>query len=118
MRYTRETPIDIHKRSVYGKPYKCNHPIYNSCTLYSLGNKGLAVIQLRYNSNRKIYQWGAVEPQLADDIYMHAGFDKYFDEHADYADGEGIYPTVPVRQIMWALRMKPLPREYYEQFFR
>lgn len=30
---------------------------------------------------------------------------------------DGLYPTVTIRQIMWALKMKPLPRERWETCF-
>lgn len=30
---------------------------------------------------------------------------------------DGLYPTVTVRQIMWALKMKPIPRERWETVF-
>mgnify|MGYP006922419931 CR=1 FL=1 len=30
--------------SMYGKRYICNHPVYDSCTLFQIGEEGLAVI--------------------------------------------------------------------------
>ena len=30
---------------------------------------------------------------------------------------DGLYPTVTIRQIMWALKMKPIPRERWETCF-
>ena len=30
---------------------------------------------------------------------------------------DGIYPTMTVRQLMWALKMKPLKRERWETVF-
>ncbi len=30
---------------------------------------------------------------------------------------DGVYPTVTIRQIMWALKMKPLARERWETVF-
>ena len=35
--------------SMYGQLYICNHPVYDSCTLYKIDEKGLAVIQQRYD---------------------------------------------------------------------
>lgn len=29
----------------------------------------------------------------------------------------GLYPTVTVRQMMWALKMKPMPKERWETVF-
>ena len=47
MRYHHEKPKIYN--NIYGKVYICNHPVYDRCTLYQIGNKGLAVIQQRYN---------------------------------------------------------------------
>lgn len=47
MRYHHEKPKQFN--SLYGEIYICNHPVYDNCTLYKIGNKGLAVIQQRYN---------------------------------------------------------------------
>nr|DAP49012.1 MAG TPA: hypothetical protein [Caudoviricetes sp.] len=30
---------------------------------------------------------------------------------------QGLYPTVTVRQIMWALKMKPIQKERWETVF-
>ena len=30
---------------------------------------------------------------------------------------DGLYPTVTIRQIMWALKMKPLPKQPWETVF-
>ena len=43
MRYHYQKP-DIYL-SMYGELYICNHPVYDRCTLFTIGNKGLAVIQ-------------------------------------------------------------------------
>ena len=32
---------------MFGKRYFCNHTMYRDCTLFNMGNKGLAVIQQR-----------------------------------------------------------------------
>ena len=72
MRYHYQKP-DIYL-SMYGELYICNHPVYDRCTLFTIGNKGLAVIQQRY-------------------------------------------PTVTIRQIMWALKMKPIQRQRWETCF-
>lgn len=46
MRYHYKKP-DIYL-SMYGKLYICNHPVYDRCTLFTIGDKGLAVIQQRF----------------------------------------------------------------------
>ena len=35
--------------AIYGDTYVCDHPVYNTCTLFKINEKGLAVIQQRYN---------------------------------------------------------------------
>lgn len=94
----------------------CNHPVYNFCTLYKCNEKGLAVIQQRYDPITKHTWWGAVDPWLSEDIYSNEHFQEYFDKKSDTAKNN-IYPTVTVRQIMWALRMKPLKKEKWETVF-
>jgi len=92
----------------------CNHPVYDRCTLYKSNNKGLAVIQ-QYCDGKKTY-WDAIESCLTDKLYLHDGFAKFFNAYAAEPEN-GLYPTVTVRQIMWALRMKPLERERWETTF-
>ena len=58
-----------------------------------------------------------IDPWLTDKIYLHDGFKEYFDSHAKRKNQNGEYPTVTVRQIMWALRMKPLKKERWETVF-
>ena len=31
--------------AIYGDTYVCDHPVYNTCTLFKINEKGLAVIQ-------------------------------------------------------------------------
>ena len=114
MRYHYEKP-KIYS-SIFGMIYTCNHPVYSICTLYQIGNKGLAVIQQRYNSENKSTYWTEIDPWLTDRIYLHPKFKSFFDERAGECD-EGLYPTVSGRQIMWALKMKPLKRERWETCF-
>ena len=99
--------------SYYGSVYRCNHPVYRVCTLYREQGKGLCVIQQRYNEKTKATYWSAIDPWLTDKIYLHEGFRQYFDSHAKKKNAK----TVTVRQIMWALRMKPLKKERWETVF-
>lgn len=114
MRYHYEKPQTY--RSLYGKRYICNHPVYNSCTLYLIRNKGLAVIQQRFEPLDKSTWWTEIDPWLTDELYLHPKFKQFFDIHAGECI-EGLYPTVTVRQIMWALKLKPLKRERWETAF-
>lgn len=114
MRYHYEKP-SIYV-SLYGKIHICDHPVYDKCTLYKQGNKGLAIIQQRYNPETKQTYWTDIDPWLTDDLYLHKKFKEFFDKRAGEPTND-IYPTVTIRQIMWALKMKPLPRERWETCF-
>lgn len=114
MRYHYEKPR--HYTSMYGVIYACDHPVYDQCTLYLIENLGLAVIQQRYDPDTKRTWWGEMDPWLVDSIYLAEGFKQFFDDRAGLRSG-GHYPTVTVRQIMHALRMKPLPRARWETCF-
>ena len=114
MRYHYEKPTM--PRTKFGRCYICNHPVYNSCTLFEIGEKGLAVIQQRFNKETKSTWWGEIDSWLTAEIYLHPKFKAYFDERAGTCT-DGLYPTVTVRQIMWALKMKPIKRERWETVF-
>ena len=115
IRYHYEKP-DIYMAK-YGRTYYCDHPVYNWCTLYEIGNKGLAIIQQEFDKESKSTRWNAIADFLRDDIYLHPKFKAFFDKRSGEPDEKGIYPTVTLRQIMWALRMKPLPRRQWETVF-
>ena len=114
MRYHYEKPTIY--LSMYGKTYTCNHPVYNRCTLFKINDKGLAVIQQNFDESTKSTWWGELDPWLTDDIYLHPKFKEYFNERAGECT-DGLYPTVTVRQLMWALKMKPIPRQRWETCF-
>lgn len=101
---------------MYGQTYICDHPVYSRCTLYQIDNAGIAVIQQRYDPVTKRTWWSEIDPWLTDDIYLHDKFRDFFDKRAGRAT-DGLYPTVSIRQIMWALKMKPLKRERWETCF-
>ena len=115
MRY-HYNPPKIHL-SLYGKLYKCDHPVYSRCTLYLIGNKGLAVIQQRYNKKNKSTYWTEIVSCLVDDLYLNEKFLEYFNKKAGKINKNKCYPTVTVRQLMWGLRIKPLPRFSWETVF-
>lgn len=114
MRYHYEKPSRHFVK--YGEVYICSHPVYDKCTLFKIGDKGLSVIQQRYDSKTKRTWWSDIDPWLTANLYLHPNFKKYFDERSGECDN-GIYPTVTVRQLMWALKMKPLKRERWETCF-
>ena len=100
----------------FGKVYICDHPVYSRCTLFEEDGKGLAVVQQRYNPRSKHTWWTSINPQYINPIYIHPKFREYFNKYAGKCIN-GVYPTVTIRQIMWALRMKPLRRELWETSF-
>lgn len=114
MRYHYEKPTIY--VSMYGELYFCNHPVYDRCTLFKINDKGLAVIQQRYNPDNKSTYWTEIDEYLTDDLYLHPKFKEYFDKRARERTN-GLYPTVTIRQMMWALKIKPLPRQRWETCF-
>lgn len=114
MRYHFEKPPIY--LSMYGRGYVCDHLVYDSCTLFEIEEKGLAVIQQRFDPETKSTCWTEIDSYLNDAIYLHPKFKAFFDERGgDCVDG--IYPTVTIRQLMWALKMKPLPKQRWETVF-
>lgn len=114
MRYHYEKPAIY--SSMYGFIYECDHPVYDKCTLYRIGNRGLAIIQQRYDKDDKRTWWGEIDPWLTDTLYLHEKFHEFFDKRSGEC-ANGLYPTVTVRQIMWALKLKPIPKERWETCF-
>lgn len=114
MRYHYEKPSIF--LSMYGNTYDCDHPVYRRCTLFAESDKGIAVIQQRYDTITKRTWWGEVDPWLTDDLYLHPKFAEIFSSRAGKCRN-GLYPTMTIRQLMWALKMKPLPKERWETCF-
>ena len=114
MRYHYEKPTLY--SSMYGTTYTCDHPVYDRCTLYKINDKGLGVIQQRYDAQTKTTYWGEIDPWLTDDLYLHTRFEEFFISRAGKCVN-GLYPTVSIRQLMWGLKMKPMPREQWETCF-
>lgn len=114
MRYHFEKPSFY--KTIYGETYTCDHPVYSRCTLFKIDDRGLAVIQQRYDPDTKCTWWNEIDPWLPNSLYLHPGFKKFFDERSGKCEN-GLYPTVTIRQIMWALKMKPIKRERWETCF-
>lgn len=114
MRYHYQKPTIF--LSMYGDTYKCNHPVYDKCTLFKIENKGLSVIQQRYDIETKRTWWTELDPWLTDEIYLHPKFYGFFNERAGECV-DGLYPTVTIRQLMWALKMKPIRKCRWETCF-
>lgn len=103
--------------SQYGTTYKCDHPVYDECTLFRIGDLGLAVIQQRFEPIGKRTYWSSIDPWLNDELYLHEGFIGLFKKYASKPDEKGLYPTLTVRQLMWRLKIKPLFRQKWETVF-
>lgn len=114
MRYHFEKPPIY--LSMYGRLYICDHPAYNRCTLFEAGNLGLAVIQQRFDPETKATYWTEIDDWLTDPLYLHPKFRAFFESRAATCTND-LYPTVTIRQIMWALKMKPIPKQPWETVF-
>ena len=114
MRYHFEKPYFYF--NMYGKIYECGHPLYNECTLFMIDDRGIAVIQQRFDPVKKITWWGPIDIWLTDKIYLSPLFKEYFGKHSKVCM-DGLYPTVTVRSIMHSLKMKPIKKESWETVF-
>lgn len=90
MRYHYEKPPIY--LSMYGQRYCCDHPVYNHCTLFLVGERGLAVIQQRYDPETKHTFWAEVDEWLTDPLYLHPRFRAFFDRRAGTGT-DGLYVT-------------------------
>lgn len=97
MRYHYKKPSTY--LSKYGETYNCNHPIYNTCTLYKIGDRGLSVIQQRFDKDTKLTWCNDIDPWLTDELYLHTRFKEFFDDRSGECT-DGLYPTVTIRQLM------------------
>ncbi len=96
--------------------YKCNHLYYNACTLFIEGNRGLAVIQQRFNPELKMTWWGGIDKELAEQIVNNGYFPEVFRKFAEDCK-DGLYPTIEVRKLLWQLKIKPTKKEDWETRF-
>lgn len=100
-----------------GEIYICDHPLFTKGTLFRSGSKGLIIVQEHYNKKTKARWWGPVTPWLSYDIYTNPNFASFFEKSASECDKNGLFPIFSVRKVMWALRMKPLQKEIWENGF-
>lgn len=97
--------------------YTCDHPQYDTCTLYLLPDgRGLAAVQKKWSTRAKVTYWGHIDPPIAEDIWQNPLLQRYLEFYADLPEN-GLYPTVPVRRLMWALGMPPIHKEFWEKDF-
>ena len=101
----------------HAKFYTCDHPLYDSCALYLLPDgRGLAVVQKRWSERSKVSYWAYVDPVVVEDIWQNSMLQRYLELYAEMPEN-GLYPTVPVRRLMWALGMPPIQKESWEKEF-
>lgn len=108
MKYFYEKP-EI-ESATYGEKIILDHPVYKLGTLFEQDGKGIIFVQKRFTA--KYVYWDAIDPWLANDIYLNKNFPFYFSKNAT----EENFPIIPVRKVMWALRMKPLKKEFWEDY--
>ena len=111
MRYFYEKPTVY--CSHYATVEVSDSPYYRTHTLYLIEGRGVKVIQQHFDPKSKTFWWGAIDPWLVDDIFLNDNFIKWFRSYSDVEP----YPMITVRKLMWALRMKPLPKEEWEVIF-
>lgn len=70
--------------SMYGAMHTCNHPVYNRCALYQIGENVLSVIQQRFDEKTKKTWWGDIDPWLTEMLYLHQKFKEVFDDRSVY----------------------------------
>ena len=114
MRYHYEKPTIY--TSMYGETYICNHPVCSRCTLYKISSRGLEIIQQRFYHKNKRTWWSEIDPWLTDSLYLDPKFKAFFDRRAK-DPVNNLYPTVTIRQNMWALKLKPIPKQPWETYF-
>lgn len=100
----------------HGGPYRCDHPVYEHGTLYFHDGVGFVVIQQRYDKTTRHTWWDEIDPWLVEEIYHADKFPEFFQANAQKRV-RGYFPTFTIRQVMWALRMKPLKKQPWETVF-
>lgn len=95
----------------YETRIELDHVAYKTGTLFFSHDKGVILVQKRFTAG--YCYWDALDYWLANDIFLHPGFAEYVDKHGATDN----YPIIPVRSAMWELRMKPLKKEPWEEFF-
>lgn len=75
MRYHCKKP-EIYS-TIYRVTYRCNHSVYDTCILFKINDKVLAIIQQRYNSSNKTTYWTNIDPWLVDELYLHTKFEEF-----------------------------------------
>lgn len=115
MKFHYEQPEII--ECIYGETFSLRdrHPVYTAGTLFKSDGRGIVVVQQHFmnvTDGGKYCYWGAVDPDIANRIYLSPNFKDFFEKHAAKP-----YRIFQLRKLMWALRMKPLKRAIWEDYF-
>ena len=78
---------------------------------------GLTVVQQRFDPESGICWWDEPDEWLSWAIFTNPGFNEWFRANAGRVSDGGLYPVFTIRQVMWALKMKPLKKEWWEEYF-
>lgn len=105
------------KLAIHFEIYELDYILYDKCTLFTDGQKGLVIIQQRYSKRSKCTWWGPIEEEIANDILASGRFPGLFREKARPKDEFGLYPTLALRQALWALKIKGPKKEIWETRF-
>ena len=105
-----ETDYDKHVQ-IY---HQTGHPVYRSYTLYFNGERGFGVVKQYFSKRLKCYWWDNLASPLAFDIFKNENFWEYFDKVANEPDENGEYPIIQVRKVMYALKMPPERKKFWE----
>ena len=103
--------------------YQCTGKLMNVIIQYTINvlySKWVRKVWRLFNSDmiriRKKTWLGDIDPWLTDSLYLHDKFLEFFEARSGESDN-GSYPTVTIRQMMWAMKMKPVKRERWETCF-
>lgn len=81
MRYNSKKSVGY--STIYGSTYICGHSVYNRRALFTINDKGLAVIQQRYTPKKKKQKttyWSEIDPCLINELYLHEKFEVFFND--------------------------------------
>jgi len=94
----------------------CSHLVYERCTVLFDEKKCVRIVQQHYNPETRHTWWAEVDPKLLSLICCQNKSYEWFNEKAVPLDSK-VIPAYTIRQVMWALRVKPMPKLPWETSF-